>query len=44
MLNPFEKNYDSGHFTEDKNVMYANFANQYAFILWRGHPDFQPEK
>ena len=38
-------NYDSGHFTEDKNVTYANFANQYAFVLWQcGHPDFQPKK
>jgi prolyl oligopeptidase len=38
-------NYDNGHFTEDKNVTYANFANQYAFVLWQcGHPDFQPKK
>jgi len=38
-------NYDNGHFTEDKNVMYANFANQYAFVLWQcAHPDFQPKK
>lgn len=37
-------NYDNGHFTEDKNVTYANFANQYAFVLWQcGHPDFQPK-
>jgi prolyl oligopeptidase len=35
-------NYDNGHFTEDKNVTFANFADQYAFILWQcGHPDFQ---
>jgi prolyl oligopeptidase len=35
-------NYNSGHFTEDKDVYYADFANQYAFILWQcGHPDFQ---
>ena len=38
-------NYDNGHFTEDKNVTYANFANQFAFVLWQcGHPDFQPKK
>ena len=38
-------NYDNGHFTEDKNVTFANFADQYAFILWQcGHPDFQPKK
>ncbi|MFD1143747.1 prolyl oligopeptidase family serine peptidase [Larkinella insperata] len=35
-------NYDNGHFTEDKTVMFRNFANQYAFALWQaGHPDFQ---
>jgi prolyl oligopeptidase len=35
-------NYDNGHFTEDKDVTFANFADQYAFILWQcGHPDFQ---
>jgi prolyl oligopeptidase len=38
-------NYDNGHFTEDKNVTYADFANQYAFVLWQcGHPDFQPKR
>jgi prolyl oligopeptidase len=38
-------NYDSGHFTEDKNITFANFADQYAFILWQcGHKDFQPKK
>jgi prolyl oligopeptidase len=38
-------NYDSGHSSEDKNVTYANFADQYAFILRQcGHPDFQPKK
>lgn len=38
-------NYDNGHFTEDKNVTFANFANQYAFALWQcGHPDFQVKK
>ena len=28
-------NYDNGHFTEDKNITFANFADQYAFILWQ---------
>ncbi len=38
-------NYDSGHFTEEKEVTFRNFANQYAFVLWQtGHPDFQPGK
>ena len=38
-------NYDNGHFTEDKNVTYANFADQFAFVMWQcGHPDFQPKK
>jgi prolyl oligopeptidase len=38
-------NYDNGHFTEDKAVTYANFADQFAFILWQcGHPDFQLKK
>ena len=35
-------NYDDGHFTEDKNVTYANFADQFAFALWQcGDPNFQ---
>ena len=38
-------NYDNGHFTEDKEVTFSNFANQYAFAMWQcGHPDFQPKK
>jgi prolyl oligopeptidase len=38
-------NYDSGHFTEEKEVTFRNFANQYSFFLWQtGHPDFQPSK
>ena len=38
-------NYDNGHFTEDKDVTYANFADQYSFVLWQcGHPDFQMKK
>ena len=38
-------NYDNGHFTEDKNVTFTNFANQFAFVMWQcGHPDFQPKK
>ena len=36
-------NYDNGHFTEDKSVTFRNFADQYAFLLWRaGHKAFQP--
>ena len=35
-------NYDDGHFTEDKSVTWANFADQLAFVMWQcGHPDFQ---
>ena len=38
-------NYDNGHFTEDKNITFANFADQYAFILWQcGDPAFQVKK
>jgi prolyl oligopeptidase len=35
-------NYDNGHFTGDKAIGFANFADQFAFALWQcGHPDFQ---
>ena len=38
-------NFDDGHFTEDKNVTFANFANQYAFAMWQcGHPNFKLKK
>lgn len=38
-------NYNNGHFTEDKNVTFANFADQFAFALWQcGHPEFQLKK
>jgi prolyl oligopeptidase len=38
-------NYENGHFTEDRDVIYANFADQYAFVLWQcGHPQFQLKK
>jgi prolyl oligopeptidase len=38
-------NYDNGHFTEDKSVEFANFADQLAFAMWQcGHPDFQLKK
>jgi len=38
-------NYDNGHFTEDKSVTFANFADQFAFAMWQcGHPDFQMKK
>ena len=34
-------NYDNGHFTEDKDVTFANFADQFAFVMWQcGHPEF----
>ncbi len=37
-------NYDNGHFTEDKQVTFRNFANMFAFALWQaGHPAFQPD-
>ncbi len=37
-------NYDNGHFTEDKEVTWSNFADQYAFVMWQcWHPDFQPK-
>lgn len=37
-------NYDNGHFTEDKSVTFANFADQFAFAMWQcGHQDFQPK-
>ncbi len=36
-------NFDDGHFTEEKEVTFKNFAGQDAFMLWQtGHPDFQP--
>jgi prolyl oligopeptidase len=35
-------NYDNGHFTEDREVTWANFADQFAFVMWQcGHPDFK---
>jgi prolyl oligopeptidase len=38
-------NYDNGHFTEDRNVTYSNFADQFAFVLWQcGDKEFQPKK
>lgn len=38
-------NYDNGHFTEDKEVTWANFADQYSFVMWQcGHPGFQVKK
>ena len=37
-------NYDNGHFTEDKQVTFRDFANMFAFCLWQtGHKDFQPQ-
>ena len=38
-------NYNNGHFTEDRNVTFANFADQYAFILWQcSDKNFQQKK
>ncbi len=38
-------NYENGHFTEDREVTFANFADQYAFVMWQfGHSDFQLKK
>jgi prolyl oligopeptidase len=38
-------NYNNGHFTEDREVTWANFADQFAFVMWQcGHPDFQVKK
>lgn len=38
-------NYDNGHFTEDREVTFANFADQFAFVMWQcGHPGFQVKK
>ncbi len=38
-------NYNNGHFTEDKSVTFANFADQFAFAMWQcGHPGFQLKK
>lgn len=38
-------NYDNGHFTEDKEVSFKDFAEQYAFALWQcDHPDFKLKK
>ena len=35
-------NYNNGHFTEDKDVTFRNFADQFAFAMWQcGHPSFQ---
>lgn len=35
-------NYDNGHFTEDKDVTFKDFADQFAFVMWQcGHPEFK---
>lgn len=35
-------NYDNGHFTEDKEVTYHDYANQIAFVMWQcGQPGFE---
>ncbi|SDQ29240.1 prolyl oligopeptidase [Chryseobacterium soldanellicola] len=36
-------NYENGHFTSDKDVVFKEYADIYAFALWQvGHPDYQP--
>jgi prolyl oligopeptidase len=38
-------NYDNAHYTEDKSLNYANYADQLAFAMWQcGHPAFQLKK
>ncbi len=38
-------NYDSGHGSEEKLVIFKNYANQFAFALWQAeHKDFQSGK
>jgi prolyl oligopeptidase len=38
-------NYDNAHYTEDKSLNYANYADQLAFTMWQcGHPAFQLKK
>jgi prolyl oligopeptidase len=38
-------NYDNGHSTEDKEVTFKNFADQFAFAMWQcGHLDFKLKK
>lgn len=38
-------NYENGHFTSDKDVVFHEYADIYAFALWQvGHPKFQPTK
>jgi prolyl oligopeptidase len=33
---------NNGHFTENRNVTFSNFADQYAFLLWQTKsPDFK---
>jgi prolyl oligopeptidase len=37
-------NYDSGHGSEEKFMIYKSLADQFAFALWQaGHKDFQPD-
>ena len=37
-------NYDSGHWSDEKFVMYRNSANMFSLALWQaGHKDFQPD-
>jgi prolyl oligopeptidase len=35
-------NFNNGHFSEDKEATRANFADQFAFVMWQcGHPAFK---
>jgi prolyl oligopeptidase len=35
-------NFDNGHFTDDKEKSFRNYADQFAFILWQsGHSEFK---
>lgn len=38
-------NYENGHFTSDKDVIFNEYADIYSFALWQvGLPNFQPSK
>lgn len=38
-------NYDNGHFTNDYDVIFKEYADVFSFALWQvGHPKFQPSK
>jgi prolyl oligopeptidase len=38
-------NYENGHFTNDLDVVFKEYADIFSFALWQvGHPKFQPLK